>query len=222
MISCQRRNQVFLARAVEPQLAFRRAAVGLRVNPFAFGEIFDRVSDLVLFQHQNAESAILSAESCVQARGSRADHHQVINIWIFAVLPGACEAMCSATSLPCSMASFTTGAPARSPMMYRPGTLLSKLARSTGRWPDEFGLSSNRRRILDHRHVCAGVSIFYREQRREEVTIVDSVQELGMCISGKVLLAVLENWQIIPLLYVTGKCASCFLRPLEPQVLSPW
>src|SRR6185503_15062242 len=44
-------DQVFLARAVQPELALGRPFVGLGVDPLSFRKIFDGIGDLVLFEN---------------------------------------------------------------------------------------------------------------------------------------------------------------------------
>src|SRR5690242_17838197 len=65
------------------------------------------------------------------------------------------------------------------------------------------------------------VSIFYREQSSGVVSVVDSMPRTQNVHVKAGFACSFEKLADNTILYVMGKCFVCFLRPLEPQVLSP-
>ena len=70
-------EQVFLARAVEPEFSFRRRGVGFGVNPFALRKVLDGVRDFRLFERHGAKSFIPRRERRIESRRTRADDDEI-------------------------------------------------------------------------------------------------------------------------------------------------
>ena len=72
-------DQVFLAGAIEPEFAFGRHRVRLRINPFPLREIFDGVSNFLLFQHDAGQALFLGCQRRVQSGGTATHHNHVVH-----------------------------------------------------------------------------------------------------------------------------------------------
>ena len=73
-------DEVFLGGAIEPELAFGRNRVGFGVDPLPFRKIFDRVGNLVLFEHEHAQALVPGGERRVQSGSASADHDEVVPV----------------------------------------------------------------------------------------------------------------------------------------------
>ena len=70
-------DQVFLLRAIEPQLALGGHAVRLGIDPLALREVLDRVGDLRLFEEDAGKPPVAGGQSGVQPGSARAHNEHI-------------------------------------------------------------------------------------------------------------------------------------------------
>src|SRR5881628_154988 len=70
-------DEVFLLRAVEPELPLGRLRVGFGVDPLSFREVLDRVGDLLLLENEAGEPPVLACKGGVEARRAAADDEDI-------------------------------------------------------------------------------------------------------------------------------------------------